>query len=160
MSPEYVLDGHYSDKSDVFSYGVLVIETISGQRNWAFQHPDHELNLLGHAWILWNEGRVMEIIDPVLEESKVESEVRRCIQIGLMCAQHLSEERPTICQVVSMLENENVGLAEPREPGFYTQILGAGAGGRSDAGLAGSVGWMRDVSVNGSTTEIEITRQS
>lgn len=49
MSPEYVLDGHYSDKSDVFSYGVLVIETISGQRNWGFQHPDHELNLLGHV---------------------------------------------------------------------------------------------------------------
>ncbi|KAL8467827.1 hypothetical protein ACS0TY_031172 [Phlomoides rotata] len=160
MSPEYAMDGLFSIKSDVFSFGVLVLEIISGTKNRGFYQTNNQLNLLAYAWILWNEGRVMEIIDPVLEESKVESEVRRCIQIGLMCAQHLSEERPTICQVVSMLENENVGLAEPREPGFYTQILGAGAGGRSDAGLAGSVGWMRDVSVNGSTTEIEITRQS
>lgn len=83
----------------------------------------------------------MEMIDPVLEES---SEVSRCIQIGLMCAQHLSEERPAMSQVVSMLENESVGLAEPQEPGFYTQIFGPEVG----PDLVGSIGWMRDASVN------------
>ncbi|KAK6124444.1 hypothetical protein DH2020_041821 [Rehmannia glutinosa] len=118
MSPEYVTNGNYSMKSDVFSFGVLALEIISGQRNWGFQHPDHDFNLLGHAWKLWTEGRDLEIIDPVLEESFVETQVSRCIQVGLLCVQHVSEGRPTMSQVVSMLENEGVRLSEPQEPGF------------------------------------------
>ena len=51
MSPEYAIDGVYSIKSDVFSFGVLVLEIISGKRNRGFNHPDHELNLLGHVSI-------------------------------------------------------------------------------------------------------------
>ena len=49
MSPEYIMNGHFSTKSDVFSFGVLVLEIISGKKNWGFQHPDHNLNLLGHV---------------------------------------------------------------------------------------------------------------
>ncbi|XP_028120520.1 G-type lectin S-receptor-like serine/threonine-protein kinase At4g27290 [Camellia sinensis] len=49
MSPEYVLHGQISTKLDVFSFGILILETISGMRNWGFLHPDHDLNLLGHV---------------------------------------------------------------------------------------------------------------
>lgn len=49
MSPEYAMSGHFSVKSDVFSFGVLVIEIISGKKNWGFYHPDHDLNLIGHV---------------------------------------------------------------------------------------------------------------
>ena len=49
MSPEYAIDGLYSIKSDVFSFGVLVLEIVSGERNRGFSHPDHSLNLLGHV---------------------------------------------------------------------------------------------------------------
>lgn len=49
MSPEYAMNGHYSVKSDVYSFGVIVLEIISGYKNWAFHHPDHDLNLLGHV---------------------------------------------------------------------------------------------------------------
>lgn len=52
MSPEYAMGGHFSVKSDVFSYGVLVLEIVSGKKNWGFYHPDHDLNLLGHVSIL------------------------------------------------------------------------------------------------------------
>ena len=51
MSPEYASEGLYSTKSDVFSFGVLVLEIISGKRNRGFNPPDHELNLLGHVSI-------------------------------------------------------------------------------------------------------------
>ncbi|GER27209.1 S-locus lectin protein kinase family protein [Striga asiatica] len=119
MSPEYVINGHYSIKSDVFSFGVLALEIISGKRNWGFCHPDHDFNLLGHAWKLWSEGKNMELIDPVIEDSLLESQVIRCIQIGLLCVQHWPEGRPTMSQVVCMLENENVILSEPQEPGFF-----------------------------------------
>jgi serine/threonine protein kinase len=49
ISPEYAFDGLYSTKSDVFSFGVLVLEIISGNKNRGFSHPDHQLNLLGHV---------------------------------------------------------------------------------------------------------------
>lgn len=51
MSPEYALDGHFSVKSDVFSFGVVVLEIISGKRNTGFYQADHELSLLGYVSI-------------------------------------------------------------------------------------------------------------
>ncbi|GLT56876.1 hypothetical protein SLA2020_298910 [Shorea laevis] len=48
MSLEYALDGHFSIKSNVFSFGVLVLEIIGGKKNKGFSHPDHVHNLLGH----------------------------------------------------------------------------------------------------------------
>ena len=51
MPPEYAIDGHFSLKSDVFSFGVIVLEMVSGKKNRGFFHPDHKLNLLGHVSI-------------------------------------------------------------------------------------------------------------
>ena len=50
MSPEYASEGLYSTKSD-FSFGVLVLEIVSGKRNRGFNNPNHDLNLLGHVSI-------------------------------------------------------------------------------------------------------------
>ncbi|XVF04041.1 hypothetical protein REPUB_Repub05bG0046600 [Reevesia pubescens] len=55
MSPEYAIDGVYSIKSDVFSFGVLLLEMISGKRNRGFSHPDHQLNLVGHVYYVCNK---------------------------------------------------------------------------------------------------------
>lgn len=52
MSPEYAIDGMFSIKSDVFSFGVLVLEIVSGKRNRGFSTNDHSLNLLGHVSVL------------------------------------------------------------------------------------------------------------
>lgn len=52
MSPEYALDGHFSVKSDVFSFGVVVLEIISGKRNTGFYQADHELTLLGYVSLI------------------------------------------------------------------------------------------------------------
>lgn len=49
MSPEYAMDGLFSVKSDVFSFGVLLLETVSGKKNRGFYHSNNELNLLGHV---------------------------------------------------------------------------------------------------------------
>ncbi|XP_026392412.1 G-type lectin S-receptor-like serine/threonine-protein kinase At4g27290 isoform X1 [Papaver somniferum] len=120
MSPEYAIDGHFSVKSDVFSYGVLVLEMISGKKNRGFSNDSHQLNLLGHAWMLWNEGKALEIIDPCLGDAlSVSAEALRCIQVGLLCVQQLPDDRPTMSAVVFMLGSENVVLPEPKEPGFF-----------------------------------------
>ncbi|KAI3912730.1 hypothetical protein MKW92_039042 [Papaver armeniacum] len=121
MSPEYAADGHFSVKSDVFSFGVLVLEIISGKRNRNFYHDNHHHYLLGHAWILWNEGTPCELMEPGLEDSNSATcqKVLRCIQVGLLCVQTLSEDRPSMSDVVFMLSSENPLLLEPKEPGFF-----------------------------------------
>ncbi|XP_024023371.1 G-type lectin S-receptor-like serine/threonine-protein kinase SD1-1 [Morus notabilis] len=120
MSPEYIVDGHFSVKSDVFSFGVIVLEIVSGRKNTRFEHPDHNLNLLGHAWKIWVEGRPMDLID-VLMENVPASEVLRCIQVGLLCVQKHPEDRPLMSSVLLMLDSDNVSLPQPKQPGFYVE---------------------------------------
>uniref|UniRef100_A0A5B7BUW1 Receptor-like serine/threonine-protein kinase n=1 Tax=Davidia involucrata TaxID=16924 RepID=A0A5B7BUW1_DAVIN len=120
MSPEYIMDGLFSMKSDVFSFGVLVLEIVSGKRNRQFRHPDHDLNLLGHAWKLCTEGKAFELIDELMEDSFPMSEVLKCIQVGLLCVQQHPEDRPTMSSVLLMLDSETAMLPQPKRPGFYT----------------------------------------
>ncbi|MCL7046165.1 hypothetical protein MKW94_016119 [Papaver nudicaule] len=123
MSPEYAVDGHFSVKSDVFSFGVLVLEIMSGKKNRGFYHDNHHHNLLGHAWILWNEGTARELMEPGLGDSNSAScqEVLRCIQVGLLCVQKHPEDRPSMSAVVFMLSSENSSLPEPKQPGFFVE---------------------------------------
>ncbi|KAJ6980052.1 G-type lectin S-receptor-like serine/threonine-protein kinase SD1-1 [Populus alba x Populus x berolinensis] len=118
MSPEYALDGHFSVKSDVFSFGVLVLEIVSGKKNRGFCHPDQNLNLLGHAWILWTKGTPLDLIDEGLSDSSNLAEVLRCIHVALLCVQQRPEDRPTMSTVVVMLGSENP-LPQPKQPGFF-----------------------------------------
>ncbi|KAI7748477.1 hypothetical protein M8C21_009300, partial [Ambrosia artemisiifolia] len=69
MPPEYLIDGIISTKIDVFGFGVLLLEIISSKTNHASYDAEHPLNLLGLAWELWNEGRGLELMDPVLEDT-------------------------------------------------------------------------------------------
>ncbi|CAN6694477.1 unnamed protein product [Malus baccata var. baccata] len=119
MSPEYVVDGLFSVKSDVYSFGVMVLEILSGKKNRGFHHPDHQLNLLGHAWLLWIEGIPTEIMDKKLDGSCAPPEVSRCIHIALLCVQQQPEDRPNMASVVLMLGGEG-SLPIPKQPGFFT----------------------------------------
>ncbi|KAI9093286.1 hypothetical protein K1719_027300 [Acacia pycnantha] len=118
MAPEYAADGLYSMKSDVFSYGILVLEIICGKKNRGFYLEDSKHNLIGHAWMLWKEGSVLELIDKNIEETCNVSEILRCIQVSLLCVQQHPENRPTVASAVLMLESE-VELLEPKQPGFF-----------------------------------------
>ncbi|CAN0826692.1 G-type lectin S-receptor-like serine/threonine-protein kinase At4g27290 [Linum grandiflorum] len=119
MSPEYVADGKYSMKSDIFSFGVLVLEIVSGKRNRGFHHPSNDLNLVGHAWTLWKEGSVLETVDECLRESCKDSQaIVRYIQVALLCVQQRPEDRPNMSSVVLMLGSVDP-LPQPKQPGFF-----------------------------------------
>ncbi|MQM18876.1 hypothetical protein Taro_051877 [Colocasia esculenta] len=129
MSPEYAMRGHFSNKSDVFSFGVLVLEIVTGQRNSAFSDSSTSTDLLTHVWEHWTSGTVLQIVDPSLGGQYQSSEVMRCVQIGLLCVQEAPAERPTMTSVVLMLSSYSVTLQVPRRPAFvagYSQSnLGA-----------------------------------
>ncbi|KAK9155982.1 hypothetical protein Sjap_003462 [Stephania japonica] len=71
MSPEYAAGGFFSVKSDVFSFGVIVLEVVSGSKNRGFYHPNHYPNLLGHAWKLWNEDNALELVDATVKNARL-----------------------------------------------------------------------------------------
>ncbi|KAG1347387.1 receptor-like serine/threonine-protein kinase SD1-8 [Cocos nucifera] len=119
MSPEYAMDGIFSVKSDVFSFGVLVLEILSGKKNRMIKQAEAHVNLLGHAWRLWTEGRCLEILDEAVGCANPESKILRCIQVALLCVQEGSEGRPTMAEVVLMLGTESALLPQPQRPGFY-----------------------------------------
>ncbi|CAJ1977299.1 unnamed protein product [Sphenostylis stenocarpa] len=118
MAPEYALHGQFSEKSDVFSFGVLVLEIVSGQKISSVQHGENTGDLRSLAWRSWREGRARDIVDPTLNNGS-ESEIMRCIHIGLLCVQDNVGARPSMASVVLMLSSHSFSLAVPMAPAFY-----------------------------------------
>ncbi|KAJ8773781.1 hypothetical protein K2173_006431 [Erythroxylum novogranatense] len=116
MSPEYAVFGKFSIKSDVFSFGVIVLEIITGKKINEFDQLP-ALSLIGYVWELWTKDKALEVVDPVMEESYLPYEALKCIQIALLCVQEDVRARPTMLDAVFMLNND-MPLPYPRQPGF------------------------------------------
>ncbi|GLU23230.1 hypothetical protein SLE2022_392530 [Rubroshorea leprosula] len=97
MAPEYAMEGLFSVKSDIFSFGVLLLEIVSGKKNNGFYFYERCESLLTFAWKLWSQGQEMQLIDPQLVQSCVESEVL----------------------------NETITLPKPTEPAFFVGRIAA-----------------------------------
>ncbi|XP_060195884.1 cysteine-rich receptor-like protein kinase 44 isoform X1 [Lycium barbarum] len=111
MAPEYAMHGQFSVKSDVFSFGVLVLEIVSGQKNSCFRHGESVKDLLSCIWSNWREGTTSNLIDPVLTGSSGSvRDIMRYIHIALLCVQEDVANRPTMGAVVLMLNSHSLSL--------------------------------------------------
>ncbi|XP_059646473.1 cysteine-rich receptor-like protein kinase 10 isoform X2 [Cornus florida] len=119
MPPEYVMHGKFSVKSDVFSFGVLVLEIISGRKNGYFHQSSSGESLPSYAWKQWRNGTPLELMDSTLKNSYSSNEVVRCIHIGLLCVQEDMVARPSMASVSVMLNSLSVSLPLPRKPAFF-----------------------------------------
>ncbi|XP_031120583.1 G-type lectin S-receptor-like serine/threonine-protein kinase At4g27290 [Ipomoea triloba] len=118
ISPEYATHGIFSIKSDVFSFGVLILEIVNGKRNNEYSNKYQYENLPGHAWKLYKEGEPLTLVDEYISYSYDVAQVLRSIHVGLLCVQQSPEDRPNMSAVVQMLVS-NAVLPQPKEPGFF-----------------------------------------
>ncbi|XP_042426524.1 cysteine-rich receptor-like protein kinase 10 isoform X2 [Zingiber officinale] len=118
MAPEYAMHGKFSMKSDVFSFGVLVLEVLTGRKNSGSYDSETAEDLLSFAWEKWSGGAALEIVDPVLGDEYRGSDVLRCLQIGLLCVQENPSDRPSMITVDLMLSSETVSVQTPSKPAF------------------------------------------
>ncbi|CAI8595923.1 unnamed protein product [Vicia faba] len=118
MAPEYAMEGLFLVKSDVFSFGVLLLEIISGRKSSKFYLSEDGLSLLVYAWNLWHERKEIELMDPLIEKTCVPGEYLKCIHIALLCVQEDAADRPTMSSVVHMLVSDTLTLPDPTRPAF------------------------------------------
>ncbi|KAJ1291229.1 hypothetical protein BS78_02G301400 [Paspalum vaginatum] len=124
MAPEYAMRGHYSIKSDVFSFGVLILEIVTGRRNSGSYSSDESADLISLVWEHWTMGTLVEIMDSSLSSLAPRDQMVKCIHIGLLCVQDDPAERPMMSTVNVMLSSSTVTLQAPSKPVFCIQKSG------------------------------------
>nr|CAD1829377.1 unnamed protein product [Ananas comosus var. bracteatus] len=141
MAPEYAMHGHFSIKSDVFSFGVLILEIITSRKNTATLESEQAEDLLTYIWEHWINGTILEIVDPSMGRNYSRNEALRCIHIGLLCVQENPADRPNMWTVVVMLNSETVSLQAPYKPAFCIGKSGINSGSfRHQANHYGGIG--------------------
>ncbi|XP_047975952.1 cysteine-rich receptor-like protein kinase 6 [Salvia hispanica] len=123
MAPEYAQNGDFSIKSDVFSFGVLVLEIICGQSTSSFKNVENGEDIpymLSYVWKNWFAGSANKFIDPTLMSSSTSlRDMMRCIHIGLLCVQKNARDRPTMASVLVMLHSSTTIFPMPLKPAFF-----------------------------------------
>lgn len=117
MAPEYAMRGYLSVKTDVFSYGVLVLEIVSGRKNHDGRLGAEKTDLLSYAWKLFQEGKSLDLVDSSLAKYNPD-EAAMSIQLGLLCCQSNFADRPDMNSVHLMLSSDSFTLPRPGKPGL------------------------------------------
>lgn len=110
LAPEYANEGQLSEKADVYSFGVLLLEVVSGMRNQDQRLPEDEMHLTIWAWKLHQTKRLLDMKDPTLIVSEDEAEeVQRVLETALSCVHNNPKKRPAMIQVAAILAGKEDG---------------------------------------------------
>ncbi|XP_058183269.1 probable LRR receptor-like serine/threonine-protein kinase At1g56140 [Rhododendron vialii] len=119
LAPEYALLGQLTEKADVFGFGVVALEIVSGRPNTDSSLEEEKIYLLKWAWHVHENNREVELVDARLLEFN-EEEVKRVIQVALLCTQISPQQRPSMQRVVAMLSGDIEVSALTSRPGYLT----------------------------------------
>ncbi|XP_078438550.1 putative LRR receptor-like serine/threonine-protein kinase At1g56130 [Wolffia australiana] len=120
MAPEYALRGHLTEKVDVYSFGVLALEIISGRLNADTSFAPDKIFLLDLAWRLHDSGQDLELMDPALTDYD-EEEAKAMIGVALLCTQSALTQRPSMSRVVAMLTGDVAVGKVVSKPGYINE---------------------------------------
>ncbi|KAF6173329.1 hypothetical protein GIB67_027024 [Kingdonia uniflora] len=105
MAPEYAMRGYLTDKADVYSFGVVALEIVSGKSNTNYRPKEEFVYLLDWAYVLHEQGNLLDLVDPILEKYS-KKEALRMLNIALLCTNSSPTLRPSMSAVVSMLDGK------------------------------------------------------
>ncbi|XP_077218467.1 putative receptor-like protein kinase At5g18500 [Tasmannia lanceolata] len=113
VAPEYANTGLLNEKSDIYSFGVVILETITGRDPVDYSRPSQEVNLVDWLKMMVGNRRSEEVVDPNIETKPSTRALKRALLTALRCVDPDSDKRPRMSQVVRMLESEEYPI--PRE---------------------------------------------
>ncbi|KAK4594660.1 hypothetical protein RGQ29_018378 [Quercus rubra] len=119
LAPEYAMRGHLTEKADVFAFGVVALELVSGRPNSDSSLEEEKIYLLEWAWQLHENNREVDLADSKLSEFN-EEEVKRLIGVSLLCTQASPTLRPSMSRVVAMLSGDIEVSTVTTRPGYLT----------------------------------------
>ncbi|KAI3510072.1 hypothetical protein L1887_25599 [Cichorium endivia] len=119
LAPEYAMRGHLTEKADVFGFGVVALEIISGRPNSDSNLEDEKIYLLEWAWNLHEAGHELELVDEELSKFD-EKEVKRVIKVALLCTQTSPTQRPSMSRVVAMISGDIEASGYITRPEYLT----------------------------------------
>ncbi|KAL5132553.1 putative LRR receptor-like serine/threonine-protein kinase [Glycine soja] len=106
MAPEYAMRGYLTDKADVYSFGIVALEIVSGKSNTNYRPKEEFVYLLDWAYVLQEQGNLLELVDPSLGSKYSSEEAMRMLQLALLCTNPSPTLRPCMSSVVSMLDGK------------------------------------------------------
>ncbi|XP_073288782.1 cysteine-rich receptor-like protein kinase 42 [Primulina huaijiensis] len=129
MAPEYLVKGQLTEKVDVYSFGVLVLEIVCGRKNNSVKEDFG--SLIQTVWKLYKTHRLTDSVDPCLEGHFPALETSKVLKTGLLCVQASATLRPSMSEVVQMLTDENYDIPEPNQPPFLSASTVSSSSARS-----------------------------
>ncbi|KAL6654625.1 hypothetical protein ACP70R_008090 [Stipagrostis hirtigluma subsp. patula] len=102
VDPEYIATGRISEKADVYSFGIVLLEVISGKLNCSHEMKAKGIYLPDDACVY--QKKLHKFIDPFLDATKHDrAQIKQCVKVGLLCIRQCAKDRPTMSEVVAML---------------------------------------------------------
>ncbi|CAA6669917.1 unnamed protein product [Spirodela intermedia] len=134
LAPEYAIKGQLTRKADVYSFGVLLLEIVSGRRNTNTKLPVEDRYLLERVWALYERDELVAIVDPALNGDFAAGQARRFLEVGLLCTQDSLKLRPSMSAAVRLLTGNEAHAKGPiARPGLISDFWVAGVGGKGFA---------------------------
>ncbi|KAI4329339.1 hypothetical protein L6164_021613 [Bauhinia variegata] len=138
LAPEWITKYAISEKSDVYSYGMVLLEIIGGRKNYDQWEVEEKVHFPTYAFKMMEEGKLREIPDPKIDIDENDERVVTAIKVALWCVQDDMNLRPSMSKVVQMLE----GVCPVPDPpassllGSYSSFLKISSGEASSSGQA------------------------
>ncbi|XP_010532281.1 PREDICTED: cysteine-rich receptor-like protein kinase 1 [Tarenaya hassleriana] len=121
LAPEYLIKGQLTEKTDVYAFGVLILEIATGKKNSAFTKGAN--SVLYSVWEHFEANALTRSVDPRLKGKFPEEETSKVLQIGLLCVQSSVAMRPSMSEIVAMLKNRDCECPFPKQPPFLSSTV-------------------------------------